>query len=202
VHVVIRALRLAGLAAVASVATLISSGSAQAGLLSNLVKVDSCDGATLTQPFAPWLDYSYYKLAPGGDGSLTGWSLSGGAQQVSGGEPWNVSGNAYNSLSVPAGGTAVSPTTCVDAAYPTFRLFDVTGTPGSSAAVSVLFNGMTIPVGVVTPGMHWSPALPMTTLSAIPGLLNGGSANIQLQFTGLTGSVQVDDVYVDPWHGG
>jgi hypothetical protein len=194
--------RLAGLAAVASVATLVSSGSAQAGLLSNLVRIDSCDGATLTQPFAPWLDRDYYKLAPGGDGSLTGWSLSGGAQQVSGGEPWNVSGSAYNSLSVPAGGTAVSPTTCVDAAYPTFRFFDVTGTPGSSAAVSVVFNGLTIPVGVVTAGARWSPTLPMTTLSAIPGLMNGGSANIQLQFTGLTGSVQVDDIYVDPWRGG
>lgn len=191
--------RLAGLAAVASIATLVSSGSAQANLLSNVVRIDSCDGATLTQPFTPWLDYDYYKLAPGGDGSLTGWSLSGGAQQVSGGEPWNVSGTADNSLSVPAGGTAVSPTTCVDAAYPTFRLFDVTGTSGSSAAVSVLFNGATIPVGVITPGTQWSPTLPMTTMSAIPGLVDGGSANIQLQFTGLTGSIQVDDVYVDPF---
>jgi hypothetical protein len=202
VLVVIRKLRIAGLAAVASIAALVSSGSAQASLLGNLVKIDSCDGATLTQPFAPWLDYNYYKLAPGGDGSLTGWSLSGGARQVSGGEPWNVSGSAYNSLSVPAGGTATSPTTCVDAAYPTFRLFDVTGTPGSIAAVSVVFDGLSIPVGVIAPGMTWSPSLPMTTLSAIPGVLNGGSANIQLQFTGLTGSVTVDDVYVDPWKGG
>jgi hypothetical protein len=201
--VVIRTLRLAGLAAVASVATLVSSGSAQAGVLNNLVRVDSCDGATLTQPFTPWLDFDYYKLAPGGDGSLTGWSMSGGAQQVSGGEPWNVSGSAVNSLSVPAGGAAVSPATCVDAAYPTFRFFDVSGTPGSSAAVSVVFNGVTIPVGVVAPGTHWSPTLPMTTLSAIPGLLDGGSADIQLQFTGLSGNVTVDDVFVDPIrHGG
>jgi hypothetical protein len=199
--VVIRTLRLAGLAAVASVAALVASGTAQAGLLSNFVRIDSCDGANLTQPFAPWLDYASYKLAPGGDGSLTGWSLSGGAQQVAGGEPWNVSGSATDSLSVPAGGTAVSPTTCVDAAYPDFRFFDVTGTPGSRASVSVLFNGRTIPVGVITPGSQWSPTLPMPTLSAIPGLLDGGSADIQLQFTGLTGSVQVDDVYVDPYHG-
>lgn len=198
---IIRTLRLAGLAAVASVATLVSSGSAQASLLGNLVRVDSCDGASLSQPFTPWLDYSYYKLAPGGDGSLTGWSMSGGAQQVPGGEPWNVSGSAGSSLSVPAGGAAVSPATCVDAAYPTLRFFDVTGTPGSSAAVSVVFNGLTIPVGLITPGTHWSPTLPMTTLSAIPGLLDGGAADIQLQFTGLTGSVQVDDVYIDPYHG-
>ena len=194
--------RVAGLAAITSAVALICSGSAQASLLSNLVRVDACDGATLTQPFTPWLDSDYYKLAPGGDGSLTGWSMSGGAQQVSGGEPWNVSGSAYNSLSVPAGGSATSPTTCVDAAYPTFRVFDVTGTPGSSAAVSVIFNGVTIPVGVISPDTQWAPTLPMTTMSAIPGLLDGGSANIQLQFTGQTGNVQIDDIFVDPWRHG
>jgi hypothetical protein len=39
----------------------------------------------------------------------------------------------------------------------------------------------------------------MTTLSAIPGLMNGGTANVSLQFTGVTGSVEIDDVFVDPW---
>jgi hypothetical protein len=193
--VLIRTLRLGGLAALASVAALISSGSAQA----SLIRLGSCDGAALSQPFAPWMDFDYYKLAPGGDGSLTGWSLAGGAQQVSGGEPWNVSGSASNSLSVPATGTATSPTTCVNAAYPTLRFFTVAGTPGSAAAVSVLYNGASVPVGVITPGTSWSPTLPMTTGSALWGALGGGSANIQLQFTGLRGDVVVDDVYVDPW---
>ena len=196
----IRSLRLVGLAVVTSAAALVASTSAQASLLNHLVKVDPCDSATLSQPFTPWLDFDYYKLAPGGDGSLTGWSLGGGAQQVSGGEPWNVSGSATNSLSLPAGGNAISPQTCVDAAYPTFRLF-VGGTPGSTAAVSVVYNGVSIPVGVVTAGLNWSPTLPMTTASALWGALDGGSANIQLQFTGLTGSVQVDDVEVDPFRG-
>jgi hypothetical protein len=41
----------------------------------------------------------------------------------------------------------------------------------------------------------------MTTASPLWGILNGGSANIQLQFTGLAGSVQVDDVEVDPFRG-
>jgi hypothetical protein len=193
--VVIRPVRLTVLAALASLLGLAASGSAQASLL----QLGSCDDAALSQPFAPWLDFNSYKLAPGGDGSLTGWSLAGGAQQVSGGEPWNVSGSATNSLSVRAGGTATSPQTCVNAAYPTLRLFAVAGSPGSTAAVSVVYAGLTIPVGVVAPGTSWSPTLPMTTLSAIWGALGGGSANIRLQFTGLTGSVTVDDVYVDPW---
>jgi hypothetical protein len=42
----------------------------------------------------------------------------------------------------------------------------------------------------------------MTTLSPIPGALNGGTANVSLQFTELSGSAQIDDVYVDPWSHG
>jgi hypothetical protein len=199
--VVFRSLRLLGLATIASVGALIASTSAQASLVNNLVSLDPCDNSTLAQPFSPWLDFDYYKLAPGGDGSLTGWSLAGGAQQVSGGEPWNVSGGPDSSLSLPADATAVSPETCVDAAYPTFRFFSVSGAPGSSAAVSAIYNGVRIKVGVVTPGTSWSPTLQMTTASPLWGILNGGSANIQLQFTGLAGSVQVDDVEVDPFRG-
>jgi hypothetical protein len=182
-------------ASLASTAALVGGTPAHAGLVS----FSSCDNSQLSQPFSQWGDFDYYKLAPGGDGSLGGWSLEGGAQRVSGGEPWNVSGSASNSLSLPAGSTATSPQTCVNAAYPTFRLFDLSGTPGSSAAVSVVYNGQSIPVGVLTAGTSWSPTLPMTTLSAIPGLTNGGTANVSLQFTGVSGNVQVDDVFVDPW---
>jgi hypothetical protein len=196
--VVTRWLRLAGLGALVSAAAVFAAAPAQASLV-NLVKLGSCDDATLSRPFSPWLDFDSYKLAPGGDGSLSGWSLQGGAQQVPGGEPWNVSGSASNSLALPAGASATSPVTCVNAAYPTLRFFSVAGSPGSVATASVIYDGVTIPVGVVIPGTSWSPTPPMTTLSAIWGALNGGTADIQLQFTGLTGSVQIDDVYVDPW---
>jgi hypothetical protein len=191
----VRSLRLAGLATLISTAALVGGAPAHA----NLLNLTTCDNSTLSQPFLQWGDSDYYKLAPGGDGSLTGWSLHGGAQQVAGGEPWNVSGSAYNSLSLPAGGVATSPQTCVNAAYPSFRFFSVAGTPGSSAMVSVVYYGVSIPVGIVTPDTSWAPTVPMSTLSAIPGLLNGGNANVRLQFTGMTGSVQIDDVFVDPW---
>jgi hypothetical protein len=42
----------------------------------------------------------------------------------------------------------------------------------------------------------------MLTGSAIPGALNGGTANVQLQFTASGGSAQVDDVEVDPFRHG
>ena len=130
----IRSLRVVGLTTLVSSIALISGAPAHASLLN----LNSCDNASLSQPFLPWADPDFYKPAPGGDGSLTGWSLHVGAAQVSGGEPWNVSGSAYSSLSLSAGGVASSPQTCVNAAYPTFRFFAVAGTPGSSAAVSVI----------------------------------------------------------------
>lgn len=182
---------LAGLAAV------VLPGAASASVLD----FGKCDNSNLSQPFTPWGDTDYYKLAPGGDfeGTLTGWSLRGGAQQVAGSESFDVTGNPdTSSLSLPAGAVATSPTTCVTAAYPDFRLFTRTDTPGSTVAVSVVYGGLTIPVGLVTPTSDWQPTVPMPTLSAIPGLLHGGVANVSLRFTAVLGEVQVDDAYIDP----
>jgi hypothetical protein len=71
-------------------------------------------------------------------------------------------------------------------------------------AVSVVYKtllGQTaIPVGVVSLGSNWMPTVPMLTGSAVPGLLSGGTAAVGLRFTQLTGSSQIDDVFVDP-HG-
>ncbi|HEY2769882.1 MAG TPA: hypothetical protein VGI87_04910 [Solirubrobacteraceae bacterium] len=182
---------LAGLAAV------VLPGAASASVLD----FGKCDNSSLSQPFTPWGDSDYYKLAPGGDfeGTLAGWSLRGGAQQIAGSESFDVTGNPdSSSLSLPAGAVATSPTTCVTAAYPDLRLFTRTDTPGSTVAVSVVYGGLTIPVGVVTPTSDWQPTVPMPTLSAIPGLLNGGVANVSLRFTAVLGHVQIDDAYIDP----
>jgi hypothetical protein len=183
-------------AMVAFAAALIPSAAA-----ASLLDTTHCDNAALTQPFTPWWDVNYYKLAPGADfeGSLGGWSLQGGAHQTAGSESFDVTGTPGSySLSLPAGAVATSPQTCVNAAYPDFRLFTRTDTPGASVVVSVVYGGSTIPVGVVTPGADWQPTLPMLTGSAIAGALNGGTAYVSLRFAAVAGSVQIDDAYVDP----
>ncbi len=174
---------------------------AHAGVLS----LGACDNSSLSQPFAPWADFEQYKLAPGGDfeGSLAGWSLQGGAQQVGGSETFAVAGPGASSLSLPAGATAVSPPTCVNAAYPAFRFFARSDTPGVvvliSARYSTVLGTITIPVGGVTPGTGWQPTLPLLTGSAVPGAVSGGTAEIELQFTAVGGGAQIDDVFVDPF---
>ena len=169
------------------------------------VSLAACGDSALSRPFLPWADPSSYLLAPGGDfeGSLAGWTLSRTAAVVSGGESAGVTGSVgSSSLSLGAGAAAQSPGTCVDAAYPTFRFFARTDTPGSVISVSAVYPGLlgpvTVPVGLVTPSPNWTPTLPMLTGSAIGGLLSNGTAPLSIRFTQLTGTSQIDDVFVDP----
>jgi hypothetical protein len=197
-----RVRRLAASVAV-SAAALGSFAAAQAQ--ASLVDFGACDSSALSQPFLPWGDTSPYKLVPGGDfeGPTTGWSLSGGAAVVPGSEPAGVTGTVGSrSLSLPAGSSAQSPTTCVDAAYPAFRFFARSDSPDAVLAVSAVYQTLlgqtTLPVGVVALSGSWAPTLPMLTASAVGGALLGGTAPLVLEFTELSGTSQIDDVFVDP----
>jgi hypothetical protein len=113
--------------------------SAQAALIST----SACDNAALTQPFLPWGDSGRSKLVPGGDfeRGQSGWTLSGGARTVSGGEPYRAAGSASTaSLLLPAGASAQSPFTCVNAAYPTFRFFARNAGLLSNVLVQVVYR--------------------------------------------------------------
>jgi hypothetical protein len=180
----------------------VAAGAAQAALIST----SACDDAALSQPFAHWGDETSYKLVPGGDfeSGLDGWTVSGGARTVAGSEPFGVTGHVgSSSLLLPAGASAQSPATCVDAAYPTFRFFARDDAPLANVVVSVVYRtalGLTvaIPVGDAVLSGTWQPTLPMLTASAVPGLLSGGTTQVSLRFTALGGAAQIDDVYVDP----
>jgi len=175
-----------------------------------LIRTDACDNATLTQPFLAWGDSNSYKLVPGGDfeGSMAGWTLTGGATVVPGSEPFGATGSVgKSSLYLPAGASAQSPFTCVDFAYPTFRFFAKNNGPLSTVLVSIVYKEpllgpVAIPIGPVVLSPSWGPSLPMLTASAVQGVVNGlvaaGTPHVALKFTALTGSSQIDDVFVDP----
>ncbi len=179
----------------------ISSVPAQAALVST----DACDNATLTQPFAQWGDSSFYKLVPGGsfEGPAT-WTLSGHAHTVAGSEPYGVTGSVgSSSLDLPAGSSAQSPFTCADAAYPTFRFFARNDSLLSTLVVQVVYKTplgvqVVLPVGAVALSGNWGPTASMLTASAVPALLTNGTTQVALRFTELTGTTQIDDVYMDP----
>ena len=159
-----------------------------------------CTPAAVSQPFAPWGDTASYELVPGGDFESSAWTLRGGAQRVAGSEPYAATGTLGSwSLSLPAGASAQSPQSCVDATYPTTRFF-ISGS--GILEVSVVDGGLAIPAGVAIAPGGWQPTPVMLTESPLLGLLSGGSANVSLQFTALLGDPQVDDVFVDPWNRG
>src|ERR1700761_1847580 len=194
--------RILGAAAAALGFFVLSGANAHAAIIST----DACDNAALTQPFAPWGDTSLYKLVPGGSfekGSAS-WTLTGGARVIAGSEPFGATGSVGSaSLSIPAGGSAISPFTCVDAAYPTFRFFARNNGLLSTVLVQAVYRlpllgAVPVPVGAVALSGNWAPSAPMLTASVVTGLLSGGTTQVALRFTALTGSSQIDDVFVDP----
>lgn len=174
---------------------------AQAALLTS----GACNESALTQPFARWGDSNRYELVPGGDfeGTLSQWTLAGGAHQTPGSEPYAVAGTlGHFSLALPAGASAQSPYTCVNASYPTFRFFARNDGVLSDVLVQVVYKTalgpVALPLGTVALSSNWEPTLPMLTGSVVGGLLSGGTAQVALRFTALIGESQVDDIYIDP----
>jgi hypothetical protein len=146
----------------------------------------ACPGQ-LSRPFSPWLDFAQYTPAPGFE---QGWTLD-GATLADGGQPW---GGGAQSLAIPAGASAVSPPVCVTPAHPTIRFF-AKGT--GALAVSVLADGLEVPVGAVAGTGTWAPTLVM------PIVLNLlGEEQVQFRFAGALGDFELDDVWIDPYSKG
>ena len=189
---------LVGLLGAGAALAVLPAGTAQAALITT----SACNDAALSQPFAPWGDQNSYELVPGGDfeGSLSGWTLSGGARVVSGGNP---NGSSGHSVYLPAGASVTTPFTCVNAAYPSFRLFAKNDSLLSTIVPQVVYKlpllgNLALPIGAAALSPNWSPTLPLLTASLVTGVLSGGTAQVALKFTAALGPSQVDDIYVDP----
>jgi hypothetical protein len=158
-----------------------------------------CGSAPVSQPFSPWGDPSSYELAPSGDFETAGWSLLNGAALVNGSDPFAITGAlGQSSLSLPQGASAISGPICVNVQYPTLRfMIDGTGV----VAVSVAYGNTVIPAGSAAGAGSWAPGPIAVTGSGIPGAANGGSALVNIILTSTQGTAQIDDVYVDPYHG-
>lgn len=193
--------------AVAGAAALLATAAppAQAGVL--VSSAGDCDNGSSSQVFLPWADVASYFLAPGGDfeSGAAGWALN-GAGVVGGNEPWNVTGGGSSSLSIPAGGSATSPTVCVGIEHPTIRFFAKSTDAGllSSLRVDVLFEDAwgevhSLTVGTVGGG-DWSVTPVYLVVANLLPLLPGEHTPVAFRFTPEgTGSWQIDDVHVDPY---
>jgi hypothetical protein len=173
--------------------------------------VSTAPGCTTptTQAFLFANDRSDYVPAPGGnvEGSLAGWSLTGGAAAVAGSAP-AVTGARLGakSLLIPNGGSVTSAPICVVAHSPYFRFQARNAAATGTLKVEVLYlDGPKYTgereVGYVTAGSAWAPTKRQSLSQGIMGV-NGWStsqATVAFRFTPVGGRWQVDDLYVDPF---
>jgi hypothetical protein len=174
-----------------------------------------CSYGPMSPVFLPWADVNNYFLAPGAnfENGLGGWSASGGAQVVSGNEPYNVGGAGANSLSLPtASASATTPAFCVSLDSPTFRVFvRNTGSAGIFEGALGVYLNVQSPngtwqqvkiAGVKMLDTSWNLTLPIAFVQYVPlSVVLNGYANVSLTFkpNDNHGNWQIDDMYVDPY---
>lgn len=169
---------------------------------------DSCTEPALEQPFSALGDSRDYVLAPGGafeDATAPGWTLTGGAAVVDTADPLALgSVGDSNSLSLPPGSSAVSPTMCVDLNYPTMRFV--------GKQVGAKASGVDVDVIYPDAQDHWEQAANVRATSSVgwhvtddvrvrpeQGGKTSGFRLVALRFTAKNqGTWLIDDVYVDP----
>ena len=105
---------------------------------------ESCADPDTSPLLAGFKDNDFYAVAPGGDfeSGAAGWELDGGA--AIGASSEGLLGASNGALELPVGGSATSPTFCVDERYPHFRLAYApgTGTVDTTMRVDVLYPGL------------------------------------------------------------
>jgi hypothetical protein len=166
------------------------------------------------QPFTPWLDFADYVLVPDGglESGAAGWKLDGEATVAAGNESFYVRDPGDSkSLSLPAGSSATTSSTCIGATSPDLRFFArKSGSMLSTLKVEVLYTDVfgqsrALTVGILTGGPSWQPTVPiafLTNLTLLP-LVTDGTTTVAFRFTpqGSPSEWRIDDVYVDPFKG-
>lgn len=191
--------RVAALIAISAVAVVAATtaGTAKAGLING-----SCPSGAAA--FGNWGDFaSYYFASNGGfESGTTGWTLHSASVVSGANEPWDVSGSGSHALQISAGGSAAI-NVCYGLTYPGARFF-VSGVNGDATihvrvvAKSLLGLLSILDGGTFTASQGWAPSPKISTLfSALAAPL--GTKSMQLQISVVSGTAQIDDLYVDPF---
>ena len=165
-------------------------------------KADYCDPNSF-QAFDRFGDGSNYMLTPGGsfEDGTPDWELDDGARIASGNESYYLNaGEDEKSLYMPSGSSATSPTMCFAAGDWHLRFV---GKGSGRVKVTIQVDSLLglvsiLDGGTVSPNGSWTPSPRVgLLLSNVGGLLT--TKAISLKLTASNGSVQIDDVYLDPW---
>jgi hypothetical protein len=154
-------------------------------------------------------DQANYSPLPGGtfEGPLTGWALN-GSSVVQGNEPWSVNAPGDSqSLRVPVGAYAVSPTLCLTSQLPSWRFFAhaANGSWGTQLQVTALWSDINGSSGQITAttlnGGGFTSWQPTSVLPLGSVLSPGDVVNVRFVFSAASsgGAWNVDDIFIDPY---
>lgn len=152
------------------------------------------------RPFTSWSDDGSYVLTTGAsfEQGSAGWTLTGGAQIVSGNAPNALdSASDWHSLYLPAGSSATSPCTTAPHIVGIVRFFlKNMGASTGTLDVQVLVKGKAYDAGTVTAGASWQPSAMLP--SNAPDYAGAVAYQVRLAPVGSGAAFIVDDVYFDP----
>lgn len=166
----------------------------------------ACATPQTSKPFEQWNDRANYVAVPNGgfERGLADWSPVGRVALADDNHAFGISGRADDRQSVvlPDGSSVASASFCGGLEYPTIRMM-TRATEGRSAkaVVTVRYTGRdgllaALPIGTVSAGPQWGPSEITLTGSGLP-LFTGTKLGVTI--TGASGTIAVDDVYVDPF---
>jgi hypothetical protein len=154
--------------------------------------------ARATTAFQAWSDATSYFLAGSFEPGTAPWSLSDGAAVVADNEPWYLAGLGAHALQLPVGASATS--SCQKAPHDraVVRFFAHASDAAGAVHVEVLVGDDVADAGVVeVPQGGW---LPVAQAVADWPAQSNGAVKLQVRLTSVgSGTVEVDDVFVDPY---
>jgi hypothetical protein len=186
----------------------------------------ACPAQPVSQAFSKFGDTADYSLAPGGnfESGSAGWTLKGGAAIASGNESLGVTAGS-KSLRLPPLAVAISPSFCVDPTHPTFRFAARIDTMLSGYVAVVLYRDSAGKLSQaqfnasatqsLLPSGKWFASDKAPLSVNIPLLASAPTASAQIMFMstpslgalsmftlGMTGTVSVDSLMIDPYRRG
>ncbi len=187
-------------AAVATLAALAASSTAAAATAA------TCAAQTTKQAFSRYGDANQYFLAPNGgfEGGTIGWTYGGGAVVVSGNESAYLNSTSdRKSLKLPANAWVRTGQICIDTTQQIVRLM-VSGRSGQlkiDAKIVSAGNIRTWSTQVdASSSSSWRPSQLIQFAQGSNQYL--GATTLELTFTAIGATWQIDDVFVDPFKSG
>jgi hypothetical protein len=160
-----------------------------------------CPDRVFSTVFNAFNDRALYTLAPDGDfeAGASGWGLDGASVVDRSSSILLGAALGGKSLSLSAGGVAVSPKICVERGFPSFRFVTQSADRGD-LRVEVLYRDgkRAKKAGRVRARADWRVSRKVSLAQGRFHVKRGESAAVQLRFTASGGSVRVDNVYIDP----